>query len=131
MREFTSLELHVLLQIKDQNVPMCGTLGSECPVMVRIDYQDAQGADNEWLQGFYWLADTTTPGNPSVCVTCNTRNPHIQVRRDIWYSYLSPNLVPLLSHDGQPPTMIESITVYASGHTYHAMVDEVELIGYR
>jgi len=127
--DFDFLQLYLLLRIEEHNVPVCGTYGSECPVMVRIDYRDAYGANREWLQGFYWLLDTSTPGNPSVCVRCSTRNEHIRVSEDIWYPYLSPNLIPLLSQDGQAPTLIKSITVYASGHTYSSAIAEIELIG--
>ena len=129
IRDFDFLQLYLLLRIKEHNVPVCGMYGSECPVMVRIDYRDAYGADREWLQGFYSLLDTSTPGNPHVCVTCSTRNEHIRVLEDTWYPYLSPNLIPLLSQDGQAPILIRSVTVYASGHTYSSAIAEVELVG--
>jgi len=124
------LQLHMLLRVKQHDVPVCGTEGSECPVMVRIDYQDANGADQHWIQGFYWLQDLNIPGNPSVCRTCPTRNPHIQVVEDTWYPYLSSNLIPLLSsQDGEAPTKITSISIYASGHSYESYFASVELIG--
>ncbi len=131
VQDFTSLELRLAVKIKEQNVPVCGTLGSECPVMVRIEYKDAHGADREWLQGFYWLPDmgASEKPNPLVCKTCSTRNPHIKVPQDTWYAYLSPNLIPLLSQDGRAPTTIWAITIYASGHAYHSMVADVELTG--
>ncbi|MBL7063463.1 MAG: FecR domain-containing protein [Anaerolineae bacterium] len=129
IRDFSFLRLHLLLRVEEHNVPVCGSEGSECPVMVRIDYRDAYGADREWLQGFYSLLDTSTPGNQPVCVTCSTRNEHIRVSEDTWYPYLSPNLIPLLSQDGQSPILIKSVTVYASGHTYQSAIAEVELIG--
>ena len=130
VRDFSFLQLHLLLHIEDHNVPVCGSLGSECPVMVRIDYKDADGADQQWLQGFYSLPDTSIPGNPPFCVTCAIRNDHIQVPENTWwYPYDSDNLIPLLSQDGKAPTVINSITVYASGHTYQSIIAEVELIG--
>ena len=129
IRDFDFLQLYLLLRIEEHNVPVCGTYGSECPVMVRIDYRDAYGADREWLQGFYSLPDTSTPGNPHVCVTCSMRPEHVKVLEDTWYPYVSPNLIALLSQDGQAPILIESITVYASGHTYSSAIAEVELIG--
>jgi hypothetical protein len=124
---FDSLELNLLLRIKDQNIPVCGTNGSECPMTVRIDYQDTNGTDREWIQGFYWQPNIRS--NPLFCTSCATRNEHIQVHEDTWYPYLSPNLIPQLSQDGQAPTLIKSINIYASGHTYHSIITEVELIG--
>lgn len=129
VRDFSLLQLHLLLYIDEHNVPVCGSLGSECPVMVRIDYKDYDGTDQQWLQGFYAVPDTAVPGNPPFCVTCGIRNDHIQVPAGTWYSYDSENLVPQLSQLGRAPAQIKSITVYASGHTYRAAVAEVELVG--
>ncbi len=125
--DLDSLQLGLLLRIRDHNIPVCGTNGSECPVMVRIAYQDIHGADHEWIQGFYWRPNIRP--NPSFCTTCATRNEHIQVREGTWYPYTSPNLIPQLSQDGQSPTLIKSIRIYASGHTYYSLITEVELIG--
>lgn len=126
---FRSLHLHILLRVEEQDVPVCGSLGSECPVMVRLEYVDANGSDNQWLQGFYALSDPNIPGNPTVCVTCSTRREHIRVPWNGWYAYLSSNLIPEFSQNGQGPRLIKSIAVYSSGHTYRAAVAEVELIG--
>lgn len=128
IRDFSLLQLHLLLRVEEQSLRVCGTQGSECPVMVRIEYEDTYGADREWLQGFYWLPNTATSQNPLVCETCSTRREHIRVPRSTWYAYLSPNLMPMLSQDGQAPTSIETITVYASGHTYQSAITEIELI---
>lgn len=131
IRPFSSLQLRLILRIEEHNVPLCGSAGSECPVMVRIDYQDAEGIDQEWLQGFYTTPDISATGDPTFCRSCpaNSRQPHVQVREGIWYPYLSPNLIPLLSsQDGRAPTTITAVTIYASGHTYKSMVAEVELI---
>ncbi len=129
IRDFSFLRLHLLLRIEEHDVPVCGSQGTECPVMVRIIYKDADGADREWLQGFYSLLDTSTPGNEPFCRTCPIPYKHIHVPEDTWYPYDSDNLVPLLSRDGQVPILIKSITIYASGHTYSSAIAEVELIG--
>jgi len=132
IRGFKSLELHLSVYIAEHDVPVCGSLGSECPVMVRIVYEDANGAEQEWLQGFYSVPNTGASDNPEVCRTCGTKNPHIRVQEDTWYPYLSSNLILLLSsQDGEAPTAIKTVTVYASGHSYESMVTEVELIGQR
>lgn len=128
-REFAFLELRLAVRIEEHDVPVCGMYGSECPLMVRIEYIDANGNNQEWVQGFYQTTDPNTPGNPSVCVTCSTRNEHIRVPKGIWYSYRSQNLIPLLSQDNRPPQRIETLTIYASGHSFHAQVAEVELVG--
>jgi len=129
IRDFSFLQLHLLLYIEEHNVPVCGSLGSECPVMVRIDYKDADGGDRQWIQGFYSRPDPNPDGNSLFCVTCSTHNEHIKVPEDTWYPYDSDNLIPLLSQGGKAPTLIKSITVNASGHTYKVFIAEVELIG--
>ncbi|MEA3342502.1 MAG: FecR domain-containing protein [Chloroflexota bacterium] len=129
IRDFSFLQLHVLLYIEEHNVPVCGSLGSECPVMVRIDYKDANGGNQQWLQGFYSRPDPNPDGNPLFCVTCSTHNEHIKVPEDTWHPYDSDNLIPLLSQDGKTPILINSITVNSSGHMYKALIAEVELIG--
>jgi hypothetical protein len=131
IHSFSSLQLRLILRIEEHSLPLCGSAGSECPVMVRIDYKDAEGVDQEWLQGFYVIPDASGTGAPTFCRPCpaNSRQPHAQVREGIWYPYLSPNLIPLLSsQDGSSPTTITAVTIYASGHTYKSMIAEVELI---
>lgn len=129
VRDFSSLRLHVLLRIEDHNVPVCGSLGSECPLMIKIAYEDATGADQEWLQGFYLHPDPNTPGNQPFCVVCTVPYEHLRVPDDTWYTFDSDSLIPLLSRNGNVPTMIKSMTVYASGHAYRSAIAEIDLIG--
>lgn len=120
VRDFTWLEFHLAVRIIDQNIAGfggCGYLGSECPIIVRIDYKDIYGTDREWLHGFYtgvpaedwlmnWWAEEVQPGN--------------------WQTYDSGNLVEELADT--PPAIIKSLTIYASGHSFSAMVTEVDLL---
>jgi len=128
IRDFRSLQLRLVLRVLQQDVPVCGTLGSECPVMVRIDYVDEEGSLRSWLQGFYVLPDFNAV-NPDFCVTCSTRSPHIRITGGAWYIYDSPNLIPLLGQIGAPPVTLKTIWIYASGHTYQSQIAEVELSG--
>ncbi len=129
IRDFRSLQLHVVLRVLQQDVPVCGSQGTECPVMVRIDYVDEGGGIRSWLQGFYYLPDPNPKPNPEFCVTCNPRNPHIHAASGVWYPYDSPNLIPILSELGPAPVTLKSIQIYASGHTYQSQVAEIELSG--
>jgi len=120
VRDFTWLEFHLAVRIIDQNIAGfggCGYLGSECPIIVRVDYKDIHGTDREWLHGFYtgapapdwlmnWWAEEVQPGN--------------------WYTYDSGNLMEELADT--PPAVIKSLTIYASGHSFNAMVTEVDLL---
>jgi hypothetical protein len=122
------LELRVNLMIESHSLPVCGSVGSECPVMVRIEYIDGQGGQRQWLQGFYSLANPPGMENPMVCTTCSEPFRHIHIPTATWHSFLSGNLILLLGQDGQPPITIREITIYASGHEFDALVTGVELL---
>jgi hypothetical protein len=120
VRDFTWLELHLAVNIIGQDIAGfggCGYLGSECPIIVRMEYKDIYGTDREWLHGFYtgepaddwlinWWAEQVQPGN--------------------WHTYDSGNLMEELAET--PPAIIKRLTIYASGHSFHAMVTDVDLL---
>ena len=123
VRDFRSLKLHFVVQITDQDVPVCGTAGTECPMMVRLDYKDDNGTDRSFLQGFFWRLDPNDV-NPDYNTTSGARIKHIRVPRDFSFTYDSGDLMTSLM-----PSQITAITFYASGHSYIASIAEVELLG--
>jgi hypothetical protein len=123
VRGFGSLKLHFLVRISDHDVPVCGQAGSECPMMLRLDYKDANGTDRSYLQGFYWLLDERGV-NPDYNTTSGMRVKHIRVQRDVPFTYDTEDLMKTLS-----PSQITAITFYASGHSYRAAITEIELLG--
>ena len=123
VRDFRSLKLHFVVQITEQDVPVCGTAGTECPMMVRLDYKDDHGTDRSFLQGFFWQLDPNGV-NPNYNTTSGARVEHIRVQRDFSFTYDSGDLMASLT-----PSQITSITFYASGHSYTASIAEVELLG--
>jgi len=127
--EAASLTLHFVVLIGGQDIPVCGSLGSECPLMVRIDYVDASGTNREWVQGFY-SANAPDPQNvnPQFCVTCSTRDPHRAIAPGTWFTYDSGDLMDVLVVDDSKPTRITQLTLYASGHSYTSAVTDVELL---
>ncbi len=120
VRDFTSLELHLAVHIVSENIAGfggCGTLSSECPIILLIDYKDIYGTDRQWRHGFYigepasdWLLHPWTERVPP----------------GSWRMYDSGNLVEELAD--APPAIIKRLIIYASGHSFHAMVTEVELL---
>jgi hypothetical protein len=120
VRDFSFLELHLNVRIINQNITGfggCGYLGTECPIIIRVDYKDIYGTDREWLQGFY-------TGRPASDWLINWWADELQSAN--WHTYESNNLVEELAET--PPAFIKSLTIYASGHSFHAMVTEVELL---
>ena len=120
VRDFDSLELHMAINIVNQNIlgfGGCGYLGSECPIIVRMDYKDVSGTDHEWLHGFYI-------GNPAE--DWDIKGWQEKVEPGTWQPYTSGNLMEELGTT--PPALVQSVTIYASGHSFNAMVTEVELL---
>lgn len=130
VRDLESLVLHLKVRIDYHSLSVCGDKGSECPVMVRIDYIDTAGGNRQWVHGFYALED---PGLdfqlPYYCVTCPEPGSgnHHRVRDKTWFLYDSPNLMETLPSEFRP-AIIQSVRVYASGHSYDSMVTDVELL---
>jgi hypothetical protein len=120
VRDFASLELHMAVNIINENIlgfGGCGYLGSECPIIVRIDYKDVHGTDHEWLHGFYI-------GSPAE--DWDIKGWHEKVEGGTWQPYNSGNLMEELGMT--PPALVQGVTIYASGHSFNAMVTEVELL---
>lgn len=122
VRDFSSLELNIAVRVVSESITDlglggCGTLGSECPIIVRLDYKDIQGNDREWLHGFY--IGQPADGWP-------IHGWHEQVQPGTWQPYSTGNLMEELSEI--PPASVRGITIYASGHSFHAMATEVELL---
>jgi hypothetical protein len=123
VRDLSSLRLHFVVRVFDQDVPVCGQAGSECPMMVRLDYKDQDGTDRSFLQGFYTQPDSRG-ANPTYNTTSGSRNEHRRIAPNVEYTYDSENLVETLK-----PSQITAITFYASGHSYRSSVAQVELLG--
>jgi len=129
IRDLSSLVLRIELRVLQQDVPVCGSMGTECPVMVVIDYVDESGEPRSWQQGFYYLPDPNPIPNPEFCKTCNPRNKHVPTTNAVWEQWESENLIPILGKVGAAPVLLKSISIYASGHKYQSQVSEVELLG--
>jgi hypothetical protein len=128
VKDLQSLILHLKVRIDFHSLPVCGSLGSECPVMVRIDFRDAAGNAQQWVKGFYVFEDPAIE-QPYYCTTCPdpSSGNHNQVPEKTWFLYDSPNLMQVLPPEHRP-AIIQSVRVYASGHSYVSLVTDVELL---
>jgi len=120
VRDFTSLELHLAVRIVYQDIAGfggCGYLSSECPIIILIDYKDIYGTDRQWRHGFY--TGEPAPDWPLYPWT-------EQIPLGSWQTYDSGNLMETLTDT--PPALIKSLSIYASGHSFYALVTEVELL---
>lgn len=125
IRGVKSLRVRARLRVDTQVLTVCGSLGTECPVMIRIKYTDQAGAVREWLQGFYVKEGDN---NQPVCQSCEWQATHIKVDPGIWHNYESPDLLPLMQAKGIDPVAIRQVDIYASGHGYGSAIDEVAIL---
>lgn len=131
IRDLQSLRLQLAVWIVEQSLYNCGSLGSECPVMARIEFTDGTGVRRELLQGFYYrLAPAgTSPAIPTRCVTCPPpTGDHIRIQRGVWFIYESPDLLQTIRNVGFQPVTLNTITIYASGHRFESYVAEIALL---
>ncbi|MCZ7543992.1 MAG: FecR family protein [Anaerolineae bacterium] len=126
LSDYGYLELRAVIYIGHQGISTCGIAGSECPVMLRLVYDDENGERREWIHGFYSLY--TIPEWPLTCASC--RQDHERINSGAWYTYESGNLVNVLPEEAKIHTLVE-VRFYASGHAYDVMLDEVALLAAR
>ena len=145
LREFDLdyLSIRVSFFVEHASLGSCGTHGSECPLMLRMDYLNQEylepqqgrqpgetgvravppGGDAiKWRHGFF---THTREEWPMRCDTCI--QDHELIHEKSWYVYESPNLLTLFSPD-PPPEIIVGVWVYASGHEYDVRVRDVALL---
>ena len=119
-----SLQLRVQFTILYQELPVCGGLGSECPLMLTLTYLDSNGSERQWTQGFY--ADgVPSAALPDEIVTApQPHNKHVAVRLGVRETYESEDLL------GAPGDIqaVKSIRIYAEGHGVRTQVYLAELL---
>ena len=116
VRDFSSLVLQLSVRVQGQSLPGCGAVGSECPIIIHIEYRDVEGTDRDWYHGFYSLQQAET----DVLYPWDE-----QVPLQTWYTFDSGNLI---GEFEVPPATVKSIRIYASGHAFEALVAEIELL---
>jgi hypothetical protein len=121
---YSYLGLRADFKIVGHSLSTCGEQGSECPLMLRMEYIPATGGVQTWIHGFY---TRVLPGidSPVRCDSCTLD--HEIVNEGAWYAYDSGNLLALFPPD-QRPRSILNFRFYSSGHEYDVYVREVSLL---
>lgn len=123
---YTSLSVRARIKIRFQDVTTCGIRGSECPVMLELEYLGKGNTPDQpqfWRHGFYALRPAAD-NNPLSCDTCV--QDHEKLSPDVWYLYDSGDLFRLLPENRRPEKILR-LKVYASGHAYDAVVTDLVL----
>lgn len=126
---YTSLSIRAALVIESHSLPVCGFEGSECPLMLRLDYlvagdQPGEFRRGELLYGFYAVPGPVDPFDQT-CASCI--QPHVRILDKAWYVFDSGNLLVGFPPDRRP-VAISRLTFYASGHSYDVRLSRIELI---
>ena len=121
---YSSVRIRVTLKIASQSITLCGTEASECPLMLRIDYENEFGGAQEWIHGFFAFEYANQSVNRMICDSCFLE--HDRITPNAWYTYESPNMLEFPT--GFIPSRIKEVRFYSSGHAYTVYVAEVSLI---
>jgi hypothetical protein len=124
------VELQMDVRIDEHDVDACGSQGTECPIMLKIYFENPAGDDQQWLQGFYAVDDPNNPGLPS-CPGCSElRDPEWYKVSGfgIWQTFSTGNLIEQMKSAGFTPGTINQIEIYASGHSFTSYVADVRLL---
>ena len=126
--EVESLRLLVTFRILNQSLEVCGLVGSECPLFLRVNYIDESGFSNTWQQGFYGI-DATVGNLPDGCTFCAmVQDTHERVPLGQEYFY-DVDLGGLIARQGRvPPRFIESVFLVSSGHNFEIEVVDIALL---
>lgn len=125
--QYDQLILRTTFYIAGHSLDVCGVQGSECPVMLLMDYVDMVGRSNQWFHGFYANHHPSIE-YPRSCVSCQQE--HRLVKAGVWHTFESANLFTLLSPDSpdRRPASILNVRFYASGHEYDVYISELSLL---
>jgi len=117
------IEFAILLQ----ELPVCASLGSECPLLVAITWRDDQENSREWIQGFYAVGTPQMSAGAALLPDTMLANPqrkHVKVPLGQRVRWETDNLLPYLPN----VRTIESLKIYAEGHAVQAQVFAVALL---
>ncbi|MFN8448423.1 MAG: hypothetical protein U0521_07490 [Anaerolineae bacterium] len=122
---YNSVSIRATFKIESQTLSACGTVGSECPLMLAMDYIPANGGTPvKWYHGFYAFVDPNRVF-PLRCDTCSEQ--HELINPGVWYTYEVSNLFEIFSPQDRPKTIL-NMRFYASGHQYEVYVSQVVLL---
>ncbi len=127
--DYATIRVLVTLRILDQSLGVCGVQGSECPLFLRIEYIDENGANQVWQQGFYAQGTVDDNLTPDACVSCaviQSDHARVPLAQDFFYEV---DLREEMARQGTTvPSFIENISLVASGHSFISEVVDVALV---
>ncbi|MDW8172592.1 MAG: hypothetical protein RML73_08920 [Anaerolineae bacterium] len=124
---YNFMEIEATFLISYQSLSACGIQGSECPLMLKLVYDDIYGIRRDWFQGFYAVRNAELD-YPLRCVSCS--QDHLQINEKVWYTFETGNLFNAIPPE-QRPARLHLLEFYASGHQYDVFVSDLGVfVGY-
>lgn len=125
--DFQKLNIVLDLRITEQTLGVCGTVGSECPLTLRLEYDDADGVRRVWQQGFFAIGQIT-PTTPDTCINCQPPNiEHVQIPYSRLFTHEVNLLESLAFYSAAPPHYLHSLSLIGAGHTFSTEVVNISL----
>ncbi|MFP4322988.1 MAG: hypothetical protein ACLFTK_11095 [Anaerolineales bacterium] len=124
--EYRTLRIRATVNVLWHSLSICGSLASECPLMLELTYLNEIGIQQRWIHGF-WSYQHNNLDIPLTCNSCLI--PHDRIPPGNWHTYESANLFEL--PDGFKPSRLQQIRFYAAGHEYEVYVGEIALLAER
>jgi hypothetical protein len=125
VQAYNYLELDMTFLINYQSLSECGVEGSECPLMLHLEYIDINGIAREWYKGFYAYIDAQFDYFKPRCSSCF--EDHQRINEKTWYTYRTGNLFSIFAEDIHP-AYITNVEFYASGHQYDTFVSDISMM---
>ena len=132
MQDVTALQelrLAITFRLNGQTLGVCGVVGSECPLFIRINYLDELGISQVWQHGFYGVGEPDPANTPDACINCaGIQSPHefVPLGQDYFYEIDFPTELAL--RGALPPRYIESIELVNSGHSFNVELFDVSFL---
>ncbi|MCP5095198.1 MAG: hypothetical protein GY943_06570, partial [Chloroflexi bacterium] len=127
--DLAALQFSLTFRILGQDLQVCGVLGSECPLFVRINYIDTNGISQTWQQGFYGSGEIIPGETPDACIRCDVvqfTHENAPLNQDTFYE---TDLYTEIARQGALlPQYIESIELVSSGHSFNVEVIDINLL---
>lgn len=122
--EYDSIKVLVTFYVNSQSLSQCGILGSECPLMLRLRFEDQLSVGRTWIRGFYFDKEVITD-YPTVCSTCMQE--HEIINKQAWYTFESENLLSVIDANNHPESLLW-LSLEASGHQFDTIVSEILIL---
>ncbi len=109
---YRTVTLTAWVKVNNASLSGGGYLGSEYPLMFRVQYTDEQGGRPGWSRGFYYANPENRPTENGELIT-----------QGEWFPFLVR-----LSDLPDRPAVIRSIEVLSAGHDFDAVVADLRLV---